>query len=72
VTGRIRRLGYGVAPGYKRAGATGFHAMSQFAGTQLLLTCLDGADLFATTDTTCGGKTNLARLGYLMTNPLDL
>jgi hypothetical protein len=56
---------YGTAPGYKWAGVSGLLAKSPIANTQPVWTCRDGVDLFASTDTTCGGKTKVNNLGYL-------
>jgi hypothetical protein len=58
-------------PGYRREGMLGLVAMTAEAGTQQLVSCIDGTDQFLSTDTTCGGKTVAGMVGRTWTQPPD-
>ncbi|RSM87388.1 LamG domain-containing protein [Kibdelosporangium aridum] len=58
-------------PGYRREGMLGLVAMISEAGTQQLMSCLDGMDQFLSIDPACGGKTVAGKVGRTWTQPPD-
>lgn len=60
---------FGTAPSYKLEGTMGWLPRVQLPGTQALRSCMGDSDEFTSTDAACEGKTVVASLGYVYTEP---